>query len=446
MPQHPMPESPGPEEGRDSESGVGPGQVPGAASGSASRSGAALGPTSHTGAAPGEVSHPGAARRGGDERIPVAVLGATGAVGQQFVRLLEGHPWFRLAVVAASERSEGRLYADAVRWIQETPIPAEAAGLTVQPTEPPLAGVPLVFSALDSRVAGPLEERFAQAGHLVVSNARNHRMDPAVPLLVPEVNPGHLALLDRQTTPGAIITNPNCSTIGLTLALTPLDQAFGLRRVQTTTLQAVSGSGLPGVSSLEILDNVLPHIDGEEEKMASESLKILGSLEGQAQGGDGAGGGGGREGDGARSEGPGVTPRTLPVGAQCTRVPVVDGHTQCVSVELETPAEPEAAAEVLRSFRGRPQGLGLPSAPRYPVHVLDGPDHPQPRLHRDLEGGMAVAVGRLRPCPILHLRFVTVSHNTVRGAAGGALLGGELAVAEGVLEREGRANARARGG
>lgn len=372
-----------------------------------------------------EVSEAGGRTLAPEERIPVGVLGATGTVGQRFVSLLEGHPWFRLEALAASERSAGRPYREAVRWMQDTPIPEAAADRIVQATEPPLDGVPLVFSALDSGVAGPVEEAFAQAGHLVVSNARNHRMEPDVPLLVPEVNPEHLALLDRQATEGGIVTNPNCSTIGLTLALAPLDRAFGLRRVHTTTLQAVSGSGLPGISSLEILDNVVPHIGGEEEKMESESLKILGSLAG----------------DGSR-----VESRSLEVGAQCTRVPVVDGHTQCVSVELDAPVTPDEAARALREFRARPQRLGLPTAPRFPVHVLDGPDHPQPRLHRDLERGMAVAVGRLRSCPILELRFVTVSHNTVRGAAGGALLGGELAVAGGALGRERTPDALAVGG
>lgn len=348
-------------------------------------------------------------------RIPVAVLGATGAVGQRFVNLLAGHPWFRLDVLAASERSVGRPYREAVHWVQESPIPAEVADRVVQGCEPPLEGIPLVFSALDSKVAGPVEGAFAREGHLVVSNARNHRMESSVPLLVPEVNAEHLKLLDHQATAGGILTNPNCSTIGLTLALAPLDVAFGLRSVHTTTLQAVSGAGLPGISALEVVDNVVPHIGGEEEKMEEESRKILGT---------------------ATEAGAGVEPRDLRVGAQCTRVPVVDGHTQCVSVELEASAEPRAVVEALRTFRGPPQRLGLPTAPRFPIHVMEDPDHPQPRLHRDLEGGMAVAVGRIRPCPILDLRFVTVSHNTVRGAAGGALLVGELAVARGVLGPE----------
>jgi aspartate-semialdehyde dehydrogenase len=344
----------------------------------------------------------------GDARIPVGVLGATGVVGQRMVRLLEDHPWFRLATVTASDRSAGRPYAEATRWIQSGPIPEAVAALPVRPTEP-MAGVPLVFSALDSSVAGPLEERFAGAGILVVSNARNHRMDPRVPLLVPEVNPGHLDLLDGQEYPegGGIITNPNCSTIGLSLVLGPLHAAFGVEAVHVVTLQALSGAGLPGHAALEMQDNVIPFISGEEEKLEAETLKILGV----------------REKDG-------VEPARFPVSAQCTRVPVTDGHTEMVSVKFASPVTPEAAAEVLAGFRSLPQELGLPFAPRRPIHVLADERHPQPRLHRDLEEGMAVSVGRIRPCPVHDLRMVVLSHNTVRGAAGGALLCGELAVAE----------------
>lgn len=344
----------------------------------------------------------------GDARIPVGILGATGVVGQRLVRLLEDHPWFRLATVTASDRSAGMPYAEAARWIQSGPIPEEAARLKVRPTEP-MAGVPLVFSALDSSVAGPLEERFAGAGILVVSNARNHRMDAQVPLLVPEVNPGHLDLMDVQDYPegGGIITNPNCSTIGLSLVLGPLHAAFGVEAVQVVTLQALSGAGLPGHAALEMQDNVIPFISGEEEKLEEETLKILGSR--------------GEE---------GITPAGFTVSAQCTRVPVSDGHTALVSVRFADPVSPEEAAALLASFRGVPQELGLPFAPRRPIHVLSDPRHPQPRLHRDLEQGMAASVGRIRPCRINHLRMAILSHNTVRGAAGGALLCGELAVAE----------------
>lgn len=341
--------------------------------------------------------------------VPVGVLGATGSVGQRMVRLLEEHPWFRPVYVSASERSSGRRYRDAVRWVQDGPIPAGVAEMEVCPTEP-RDDAPLVLSALDSSVAGDVEAAFARAGVLVVSNARNHRMDPRVPLLIPEVNPDHLALLDRQdTAPGGIITNPNCSTIGLALSLKPLHDAFGVHSVHVVTLQAVSGAGLPGVSSMEILDNVIPFIPGEEEKLERETLKLLGSLSGDSE----------------------VRPAALTLSAHCTRVPVVDGHLACVSVGLEEAADPAEAARVMSAFRGRPQALGLPSAPRRPVRVLRGEADPQPRLHRNVEGGMGVAVGRVRACPLLSLRYVLLSHNTLRGAAGGALLAAELAAMEG---------------
>lgn len=345
----------------------------------------------------------------GDTRIPVAVLGATGSVGQRFVELLVDHPWFRLVELCASERSAGRRYGEAVRWAQATPLPREAAELVVGECTPPVASR-LVFSALDSGVAGPVEAAFAQAGHLIVSNARNHRMDPRVPLLIPEVNPDHLALLETQPwRPGGIITNPNCSTIGLVLALKPLHDAFGVRSARVATLQAVSGAGIPGVSSMEIVDNVIPFISGEEEKVETEPRKILGRLEGNS-----------------------VIPAEIPVSAICTRVPVIDGHTECVWVSLEREADPAAMVEAWRSFSAEPQRLRLPSAPTPPVVYLEGDAAPQPRLHRGLGGGMAVSVGRLRRAPGGEFAFVTLSHNTIRGAAGGAILCAELAVARGV--------------
>lgn len=345
-----------------------------------------------------------------DSRIPVAVLGATGSVGQRFVQLLEGHPWFRLAEVCASERSAGKPFRDAARWMQGTPIPPAAAELVVRDCAPPLESR-LVFSALDAGVAGPVEEAFAAAGHLVVSNARNHRMDPRVPLLVPEVNPEHLDLLGRQPwAPGGIITNPNCSTIGLTLALKPLADAFGLRTVRVVTLQAVSGAGIPGVSSMEILDNVIPHIGGEEEKMEREPRKILGRLSGGA-----------------------ITASTVAISAQCNRVAVVDGHTGCVWVRLEAEPGVDRILEAWRDFRPETSRLGLPSAPDPVIVTLEGDAVPQPRLHRELGRGMAVSVGRLRPALDGEYAFVTLSHNTIRGAAGGAILCAELAVARGAL-------------
>lgn len=345
--------------------------------------------------------------RTGDGRIPVGVLGATGSVGQRMVALLEGHPWFRLAEVAASERSAGRLYADAVRWVLPTPMPDEVAALHVRPAdEESEAGI--LFSALDADVAGPVEERHARAGRLVVSNAKNHRMDADVPLLVPEVNPAHLDLLARQSFGGgAIVTNPNCSTIGLVLALEPLHRRFGVDRALVVTLQAVSGAGLPGVSSLVALDNVIPFIAGEEPKLESETLKVLGTL------GDG-----------------GVSPAPLVVSAQCNRVSVVDGHTLCVSVSLRGSPSLEELREAWETFEGEPQRLALPSAPPRPVLFVEGDDVPQPRLHRDAARGMASTVGRLRICPLLGYKFVTVTHNTVRGAAGGSILCAELVVAQ----------------
>ncbi len=349
-----------------------------------------------------------AARTPADGRTPVGILGATGSVGQRMVGLLADHPWFRVAYVTGSERSQGLPYREAARWAQSSPIPPAVAHMEVRATR--VTGeAPLVLSALDASVAGPVETAFAQAGVLVVSNARSHRMDPDVPLIVPEVNPDHLGLLEAQSAqPGGIITNPNCSTIGLALTLAPLHRTFGVRRLHVVTLQAVSGAGIPGVSSMEILDNVIPFIAGEEEKLERETRKILGQL----------------------SNGE-VEPASVQVSAHCNRVPVIDGHLACVSVELEGDPKPEAAAEVMAAFRGRPQGLGLPSAPRRPLHLLPQEDAPQPRLHRDLEGGMAVPVGRIRDCPLLTLRYVLLSHNTLRGAAGGSLLTAELALAEG---------------
>ncbi len=344
-----------------------------------------------------------------EDRTPVGVLGATGSVGQRFIRLLANHPWFRVAAVTASERSEGRPYAEAVHWAQDEAIPKDVAELPVLPTE---VGpeVPLVFSALDAGVAGSVETAFASAGVMVVTNARNHRMDPDVPLLVPEVNAAHLGLLEEQSFAdgGGIIANPNCSTIGLVIPLQALHQAFGVREVNVVTLQAISGAGIPGVSSMAIMDNVVPFIGGEEEKLEGETQKILGE-----------------------HRGTGIEAAELTVSAQCTRVPVLDGHLEMVSLALEGSPSPEEVEGVLSSFRGEPQERELPSAPKQPIHVLWENDHPQPRLHRDLEGGMAVSVGRIRECPVLGTKMAVLSHNTVRGAAGGAILCAELAVAQG---------------
>jgi aspartate-semialdehyde dehydrogenase len=344
------------------------------------------------------------------ERIPTAVLGATGSVGQRMISLLADHPWFVLVEAAASERSAGRLYGDTVRWFQNTPIPPSAGGLEILPIDADLKA-PLVLSALDSDVAGEVEERYARAGHLVVSNAKNHRMRGDVPLLIPEVNPDHLELVASQPYGGgAIVTNPNCSTIGLVLALKPLHDAFGIDTVNVVTMQAISGAGYPGVSSLEIVDNLVPFIGGEEEKLETETRKILGRLEGG-----------------------GITDAEITVSAQCNRVAVIDGHTECVSVKLHNPATLDEIIEVWEGFRAAPQWLHLPSAPSQPIHYNPADAAPQPRLHRDAEAGMAITIGRLRPCALFDYKFVCLSHNTIRGAAGGSLLAAEMAVSKRVV-------------
>ena len=356
------------------------------------------------------------------DKIPVAVLGATGSVGQRFLTLLAEHPWFDVQALTASERSAGKAYGDAANWLQSTPLPERFARMKVLPSAPPIP-CPLVFSALDASVAGDVETAFASIGHLVVSNAKSHRMDPSVPLVVPEVNPEHLQLVNPEhlqpagissSGGGAILTNPNCSTIGLVLALKPLWDAFGLKQVSVVTMQAISGAGFPGVPSYQILDNIVPYIPGEEEKIESETRKILGTFDGGA-----------------------VRDAEIRLSAQCHRVPVLDGHLLAVSVELGRKAEASELRDAWERFSGEPQAKALPTAPRHPVHFLEEDDAPQPRLHRDLDGGMAASVGRLRPCSILDYKFSVLSHNTLRGAAGGALLLAELAVAKGLLEREG---------
>ncbi len=348
-----------------------------------------------------------------DSRIPVAVLGATGSVGQRFIQLLHDHPWFRIAELTASERSAGKTYAEAADWYQSSTLPSEIADQVVKATDP--EGTPLesriLFSALDSATAKRVEESYARAGHYVVSNASAHRMDELVPLMIPEVNPEHLALLEQQPYgSGGILTNPNCSTIGLCLALKPLHDAFGIEAVQVTTLQAVSGAGIPGVSSMAMIDNVVPYIGNEEEKLETEPFKILGRFE-----------------DGE------IKPGCFVISAMCNRVPVVDGHTLCVSVRLDRMTDLHEVEDALRGFTSEAQALGLPSAPAQPVHLLSEPDRPQPRLDRDRDRGMATTVGRVRKCPILDFKFVVLSHNTLRGAAGGSILVAELAIAKGYL-------------
>jgi aspartate-semialdehyde dehydrogenase len=348
-------------------------------------------------------------------KIAVSVLGATGTVGQKFIRLLAEHPWFEVAAVAASSASAGRPYGEVVRWREPVPLPERIAALTVRECVPPLAG-PIVFSALDAEVAGPIEQAFAAAGAHVVTNARNHRMDADVPLLIPEANLEHLALVDRQRAargwPGAILANPNCSTAALALALAPLHRAFGIEKLFVSTMQAVSGAGYPGVASLDILGNVVPHISGEEEKIERESRKILGTL------------------------GPeGVEPAAFAVSAHTNRVATIEGHLATVSVGLRRRVTPDEAVAALRGFRAGPRIACLPSSPDPPVEVDLRADRPQPRLDLERGGGMAVTVGRVRACPILDLRLVLLGHNTIRGAAGQAVQIAELLVAEGRVDR-----------
>jgi len=373
---------------------------------------------------------------------PVALLGATGAVGQRFVAQLAGHPWFRLARLFASEKSAGRTYGEAAPWNLETMLPEEAATLRVEAATPEALaalateGIAVAFSALDASFAEELERACAAGGTHVFSNAASHRLDPRVPLVVPEVNAEHLALFGEQVwhhpaaragrVSGQLVTNPNCSTIGLTLALAPLIARFGLRRVGLVSLQALSGAGLVDGRLRTLVDNVIPFIAGEEEKLAVETRKILGRL-----------------GAGTPLV---IEPSHVSVSATCTRVPVTDGHTLVVSIELEEPATASELRALFATFRARPQELGLPSAPGQPVHYLAEDDAPQPMLHRNLEAGMAASVGRLRPETLFGepslqnderarrgWKFVTLSHNTIRGAAGGSLLNAELAHATGLF-------------
>jgi aspartate-semialdehyde dehydrogenase len=346
-------------------------------------------------------------------KIPVGILGATGVVGQRFIQMLERHPWFEVAWLAASDRSEGKPYDDAVRWRLKTPIPATVAGMRVSPATP--EGAPkIIFAALDASIAAELEPRFADAGCAVVSNSSALRMKEDVPLVIPEVNGCHIKLIDTQSwrkkTGGFVVTNPNCSAIGLVLALAPLQQLFGLETVMAVTMQAVSGAGYPGVASLDILGNVIPYIRNEEEKMEEETRKLLGQMNGTK-----------------------VIPGAFAMSAQCNRVAVEDGHTESVSVRLEKRAKPEEVISAWSNFRSEPQELKLPSAPEKPVVYLDASDRPQPRFDVDLGAGMTTAVGRLRPCGVLDWKFTVLSHNTIRGAAGAAVLNAELLKAKGYL-------------
>src|SRR6478672_1187356 len=332
------------------------------------------------------------------KRLPVGILGATGIVGQRFVQMLEHHPWFEVAWLAASDRSEGKSYGEATRWRMKTAIPEQVAEMRVSPAKP--EGAPkIIFAALDSSIAAELEPRFAEAGCAVVSNSSALRMQSDVPLVIPEVNSGHLKLLECQTwrrkSGGFVVTNPNCSAIGLVMALAPLEQQFGIETVMAVTMQAVSGAGYPGVASLDILGNVIPYIAKEEEKMEEETRKLLG-----------------------KRNDSGISLATFDMSAQCNRVAVEDGHTESVSVKMKNEAKADEIIASWNQLRGAPQDLKLPHAPEPPLRYLAGIDRPQPRLDSEINGGMTTCVGRLRPCNVLDWKFTVLSHNTIRGAAG----------------------------
>ena len=346
-------------------------------------------------------------------KIPVGILGATGIVGQRFVQMLEHHPWFEVAWLAASDRSEGKPYLESARWRLKTPIPGPVAQMRVSPARP--EGAPkIIFAALDAAIAAELEPRFAEAGCAVITNSSALRMQKDVPLVVPEVNPDHIKLLECQTwrrhSGGFVVTNPNCSAIGLVMALAPLEQRFGIETVMAVTMQAVSGAGYPGVASLDILGNVIPYIPKEEEKMEEETRKLLGRLNGS-----------------------GIVPANFGMSAQCNRVAVEDGHTESVSVKLKKKAQPQEIIAAWNEFRSVPQELHLPSAPAQPVKYSEVADRPQPRFDADCGHGMTATVGRLRPCGVLDWKFTVLSHNVIRGAAGAALLNAELLKAQGYL-------------
>jgi len=352
-----------------------------------------------------------------DARIPVAVLGATGMVGQRFIELLQGHPWFELAALAASERHVGRPYGEVARWrLPGSEMPASVAELPVQACRPEaLADVPIVFSALPGEAADLVEADFARAGKAVFSNAKSYRMSPDVPLIVPEVNADHAAAIVQQRRQrgwsGCIVTNANCSATPLVMALKPLQDAFGVRKALVTTLQAISGAGYPGLPSYDILDNAIPYIGGEEEKVESETRKMLGSWQ----------------------EGQGFRDAPLVVSAHCNRVATREGHLECASVELGRDAEPEEIIAAWEAYQGEPQRLGLPTAPQRALLYRSEPDRPQTLRDRDAGHGMTVTLGRLRRCPILSYKFVLLGHNTIRGAAGGSILNAELCVSKGLI-------------
>jgi aspartate-semialdehyde dehydrogenase len=347
-------------------------------------------------------------------KIPVGILGATGTVGQRFIQLLHEHPWFEITWLAASDRSVGKLYPEAAKWNLATPVPANIAAMKVSAAAPDSSTPRLVFAALDATAAQQIQPAFAEAGHAVVSNSSAFRMAEDVPLIIPEVNGDHVPLIKTQKwykkNGGFMVTNPNCSAIGLVLALAPLHRRFGIDKIFVATMQAISGAGYPGVPSMDILGNVIPYIAKEEDKMEAETRKLLGSL------------------DGSR-----VVDADLVLSAHCNRVAVEDGHTESVSLKLRKSATAEEIIEAWNEFRCLPQKLKLPTAPEQPVIYESAPDRPQPRLDRDRGHGMSAVCGRLRPCNIFDWKFTVLSHNTIRGAAGAAVLNGELLKAQGYI-------------
>jgi aspartate-semialdehyde dehydrogenase len=350
-------------------------------------------------------------------KYPIGILGATGMVGQRFIQLLEDHPWFEITWLAASDRSSGKAYGEAAKWRLDTPLPERIARMTVSPAEP--EGAPkIIFAALDAAIAREMEPKFANAGCAVVSNSSAYRMAPNVPLVIPEINADHLHLIEeqpsRRETGGYMVTNPNCSTIGLVMALKPIEERFGIEQIIVTTMQAISGAGYPGVPSMDILGNVIPYIGSEEEKMEAETLKLLGRLEGNH-----------------------VTPLAAKISAHCNRVAVEDGHTESVSIKLGNKLGRAVTQEDLLAAWAEFKPLAgrhLPMAPEQPVEFAPQQDRPQPRLDRNRGRGMAVTVGRLRPCNVLDWKFTVLSHNTIRGAAGAAILNAELLRVEGKLD------------
>jgi len=346
------------------------------------------------------------------KKIKVGILGATGSVGQKFIELLKDHPWFRISELGASERSVSKKYIEATNWIMKTPLPTNVAEIVVKECLPNFESK-LIFSGLDSSVAEQIETDFANAGYFVISNSRNHRFDKDVPLLIPEVNADHIELIKSQPYKGGIVTNPNCSTIGMILAIKPLHDAFKIKKINVVTMQALSGGGYPGVSSMDIIDNVIPFINGEEEKLETEPRKILGKL----------------------GNGEIIFDNNIKISAQCNRVAVIDGHLETVQVEFENKPTKEQIIDTWKNFKGIPQELKLPFAPIKPVHYFSQNNLPQPKLQRNIENGMAVSVGRLRDDSLFHYKFVVLSHNTVRGAAGGTILNAELLKALGYLDK-----------